>query len=71
MKSWLKTVTRSRIIVHTKSGLTFRGLLEVEARDGLVLRAAELISGPKQSDELPSETWIPREEVAFAQRDDQ
>lgn len=67
-KSWLETVTRHRIHVHTKDEHTIEGVLEGTTPDGLVLRAALLhTAGAENPVPMAGDVWVPRERVAFIQ----
>lgn len=62
---WLDTVTRRRVLVHTRDGQTLDGQLARVDRDGLVLAPATWADGPH---DLEGDTWVPRERVAWMQQ---
>lgn len=67
---WLKRVLRKRIIVHTRDDHSIEGVLWEQTRDGIILRAASLLGDGQQKTSMAGETWIPRENIAFAQLDE-
>jgi len=67
---WIESVLRKRIIVHLQSGQTIEGSLTATMEDGLILRAASLLEPGGQRTPMAGETFVPRENVAFAQLDE-
>lgn len=65
-RSWLKSRTAERVLVHTKSGKSIRGYLEVAARDGLLLRAPVLLLEEVETP-LDGELWLYAVDVEFLQ----
>ena len=65
-RRWLKQVLLERVVIHTTSNLSIEGLLSENAKDGVVLKTAKML-GPHPTD-LAGEVFIPREQVAFAQK---
>lgn len=67
---WLEAVMTKRIIVHVASdNLTFEGSLVAKMDDGILLRAARLLSDEGKPTALAGETWIAKEKITFAQHD--
>lgn len=62
---WLETVTRRRVLVHTRDGQTLDGQLARVDRDGLVLAPASLADGPH---DLDGDVFVPRDRVAWMQQ---
>lgn len=60
--SWLATVTRRRLLVHTVDRTTFDGQLVRVDTDGLVLQPAQW-----EGQQLGGEVWVPRERVGWCQ----
>jgi hypothetical protein len=54
------------VLVSTTDGYTIDGLLETEARDGVVLRAAFLL-GDGDPVPIEGEVFVPRERVSMVQ----
>ena len=67
---WIESVLRKRVVVHLKSSQTIEGSLTATMEDGLILRAASLLEPGGQRTPMAGETFIPRENVAFAQLDE-
>lgn len=73
---WLETVTKRRVVVHTRDGQSVEGSLSDVMADGVVLKAALLLTpgGPDGSrtdkTAMAGEVWIPQANVAFAQLDE-
>lgn len=67
---WLQRVLKKRIVVHTRAGLSIDGVLMEHTEDGLILRAAKLLGDDGKQTSMAGETWVPRENVAFAQLDE-
>lgn len=72
MKSrrWFSRVLKKRIVVHLKNDQTIQGVLMEHTRDGVILRAAELLGANGLKTSMAGESFIPRENVAFAQLDE-
>lgn len=69
-RSWLDRVMRKRIVVHTRDDQSIEGVLMERTEDGVILRAAKLLNGAGPPTQMAGETWVPRENVAFAQLDE-
>ena len=67
---WLPRVLKKKITLHLTSGLTIEGVLMEQAPDGAILRAAKLLGDDGKSTPMAGETWVPRENIAFAQLDE-
>lgn len=67
MRKWLQHQTHRQVVVTTKSGESLDGLLAIEARDGIVLRAARLLRGSDPAIPVDGEVFVPRENVAVMQ----
>lgn len=68
---WFKRVLKKRIIVHTVTDQSIQGVLMEQTHDGVILRAAELLRAEGQkATSMAGETFIPREQIAFAQLDE-
>jgi hypothetical protein len=68
---WLSRVLKKRIVVHTRDDKSIQGVLMEQLADGVILRAALLLrDGSAPPTPMAGETWIPRENVAFAQLDE-
>lgn len=68
--SWLERATRKRIIVHTRDDQSIEGVLMKCVDDGLILRAARLLGSDGKQTAMAGEVFVPRENVAFTQRDE-
>jgi small nuclear ribonucleoprotein (snRNP)-like protein len=66
---WLESVMTKRILVHLTNNMTIDGSLVARYEDGIVLRAAKLLDDSGKSSAMAGETFVPRENVAFAQLD--
>lgn len=66
MTRWLRRQVRRPVLVSTTDGFTIDGLLETDAKDGLVLRAAFLL-GDGDPTPFEGEVFIPRERVSMIQ----
>lgn len=67
---WLSRVMKRKIILHTKDSQSIEGVLWEQSRDGVILRAAKLLGEKGMSTSMAGEVFVPRENVAFAQRDE-
>jgi hypothetical protein len=65
-RGWLAKQVRRPVLVHTTDDNTVAGLLALVARDGVVLRLAELREG-EGSVAIAGETFILRERIAMIQ----
>lgn len=63
---WLKSKMLRQVYVHTTDDQTVFGVLEADAPDGLVLRAAILL-GESSRVPMAGEVFIPRGKVSFIQ----
>lgn len=67
-RGWLDKQTARRVIVHMSTDVTLEGALVVSARDGVVLRAAEVKGEPGRGGaELAGEIFVPRDQIVFMQ----
>ena len=66
---WLEKVMTRRLLVHLKDGATIDGSLVARMDDGVVLRAARLLTDGAAPTSMAGEVFVPRENVAFAQLD--
>lgn len=64
--TWLDGLTLETVVVHTKTGMSIKGLKAAVHDDGILLRAAVLLedTGIVELDHSP---FIPRENVDFMQ----
>ena len=69
-RSWLKGVVQQRIIVHTISDQSIDASLVAVMKDGIVLRAAKLLSNVGPATAMSGEVFVPRGNIAFAQLDE-
>ncbi len=67
---WFKRVLKKRIVVHTRSDQSVEGVLMEQTRDGIILRASKLLGSEGKQTPMAGETFIPRENIAFAQLDE-
>lgn len=67
---WLEAVMTKRIIVHLRDDSTIDGSLMANTSDGIILRAAQLLTAGNSPVAMAGEVFIPRENVAFAQLDE-
>lgn len=70
--TWLERAMKRSILVHTLADMSIRGVLMEKAEDGLILRAARLLSDDAEGSgtALAGETFIPHAQVHFCQLDD-
>lgn len=68
--TWLESVLKKRIIVHTQQDQSIEGTLMEQTADGIILRASKLLDADGKATTIAGETFIPRENVAFAQLDE-
>jgi hypothetical protein len=66
MRGWLRRQLAHSVVVHTTTDASISGILEFQAHDGIVLRAARFLEGSDQIS-LGGETFIPREKIALVQ----
>ena len=59
--------TRERVILNTKSGRAFRGVLWAYHRRFAILKAAELLNPGGQLVPVDGEVIVPKEEIEFIQ----
>jgi hypothetical protein len=69
-RRWLDGVLRKKVIVHTRQDQSIEGVLMETTVDGLILRAARLLDASGKGTSMAGETFVPRENVAFAQLDE-
>lgn len=68
---WFRRVLKKRIIVHLATDQSIEGVLMEQTRDGIILRAAKLLQSAGTADTpMAGETFVPREQIAFAQLDE-
>ena len=65
-RDWLKRQILTRVLIHTTDGGTVEGILDVAARDGVVLRSPKYHEGETEHS-LQGTAFIPRERVGFVQ----
>jgi hypothetical protein len=65
--AWLAELTLDTVIVHTKTGMSFKGIKQTVYEDCLVLRDARVLEDEGMSRVLNGEVTIPRENVDFIQ----
>lgn len=66
MKRWVRQRLGQEIVVHTTEDDSYKGILDAEYTDGLVLRATTRLGAEPVS--LPGELFVPRDKVALIQR---
>lgn len=67
---WFSKVLKKKVIVHTKDSQSIEGVLMDQSADGLILRASSLLGEGGRKTSMAGETFVPRENVAFAQLDE-
>lgn len=65
--TWLDDLTLETVLVHTRDGMSFRGLKSSVYDDCLVLKEARVLEDEGVSSVLNGEVVIPRERVHFVQ----
>jgi hypothetical protein len=65
--TWLDDLTLDTVIVHTRDGMSFRGLKSSVYDDVLVLKEARVLEDEGMSTVLNGDVAIPRERVHFIQ----
>lgn len=65
--TWLDDLTLETVIVHTRDGMSFKGIKQTVYDDSLVLREARVLQDEGMSTILNGEVAIPRERVHFIQ----
>ena len=65
--TWLDDLTLETVIVHTRDGMSFKGLKSTVYDDSLVLKEARVLEDEGMSTILNGEVAIPRERVHFIQ----
>lgn len=65
--TWLDDLTLDTVIVHTRDGMSFRGLKSSVYDDCLVLKEARVLEDEGVSKILNGEIVIPRDRVHFLQ----
>lgn len=66
--TWLDDVTLETVIVHTRDGMSLKGLKASVYDDCLVLKEARVLEDEGVSSVLNGEVVVPRERVHFIQR---
>jgi hypothetical protein len=66
-RSYLKTLARASVVVHTGDGRSVQGVLVGEYRDALVLRHAVYLIPDGRREQLDGDVAIPRRNVSFLQ----
>jgi small nuclear ribonucleoprotein (snRNP)-like protein len=69
-EAWLARVLKKKIVVHLKNDQSIEGVLMEQTQDGVILRAAALLGNDGKRTPMAGETFVPRENVAFAQLDE-
>lgn len=66
---WVREHYLKRVLIHTKEGDTFDGLLQSSEREAVILVNAQYHgAGAEQAVPLAGETYVPRAQIAFMQR---
>lgn len=65
--TWLDKLTLDTVVVHTRDGMSFRGIKSSVYDDGIVLKDARLIENDGMSEVIIGLQFIPREQVHFMQ----
>lgn len=68
MRSWVKKRLACFVVVHTTDDRTIEGVLETDARDGLVLAGASYVETGGNKIALDGQVFVPAEKVSFVQR---
>lgn len=68
--TWFERVSKKRIVVHLRNDQSIEGVLWEHTLDGVILRAAKLLGNDGKQTPIAGETFVPREQVAFAQIDE-
>ena len=67
-KSWLRRQVLTRVAVYTTEGDTIEGVLDVVARDGVVLRSPVYHDDGEGADHrLAGTVFVPRSTIRFVQ----
>jgi hypothetical protein len=69
-EAWLARVLKKKIIAHLKNDQSIEGVLMEQTQDGVILRASVLLGNDGKRTPMAGETFVPRENVAFAQLDE-
>lgn len=69
-ESWLDRVLKKRILLHLQNDQSVEGVLMEQVTDGVILRAAKLRGNDGKVTPMDGETWVPRDQIAFAQIDE-
>jgi hypothetical protein len=67
VRRWIKSRISTRLLVHTTSDDSVEGVLVIEARDGLVLGDADLLTADGRRIQIAGRAFIPRETVVMIQ----
>jgi hypothetical protein len=65
--TWLDAVTLETVIVHTRDGMSLKGLKSSVYDDSIVLKEARVLEAEGLSSLINGEVVIPREQVHFIQ----
>lgn len=65
--TWLDDLTLETVVVHTRDGMSLKGLKSTVYEDCLVLREARVLEDEGMTRVLDGEIAIPREQVHFLQ----
>jgi hypothetical protein len=65
--TWLDELMLDTVIVHTRDGMSLKGLKSTVYEDCLVLKEARVLEDEGMSRVLDGEIAIPREQVHFLQ----
>lgn len=70
--AWIERVLKKRVLVHLDTDQSIQGVLMEQAEDGLILRAAKLLSNEADVEDtmIAGETFVPQERIVFAQLDE-
>lgn len=70
--AWLERILKKKVVVHLDTDQSIEGVLMELAEDGLILRAAKLLSndGAVEDTGLGGETFVPSGRIVFVQLDE-
>jgi len=67
VRLWRRWPVLERVIVNTRSGLVFRGVLAMRRRDYVVIRAAQMVKGTGEVVPVDGEVLVERTNLDFIQ----
>lgn len=68
--NWLDRTRARRLIVHLKTGQTLEGTVAEVAPDGVILRAARMLTPNNKHADMAGEVFVPRDNVLCTQMQD-